>query len=220
MHALCTVEERLSQRRAFNCTILFSERNADNGSNIDHLWASLYLGTADLARTSYSSILTLTSASYCRDVPTSSNLFYYEALKITVSTAGNYTIRSSSPLDTCGYLYNNTFDTTYPSRNMLQFNDDDAGSTQFLLSMWLQTMTDYILVATTFYPFYTGAFSVVVQGPAVVSISVTNATGQCWHDIPQWLWLIRNQMRQCSIVLVCFPSFPSPCSIILRISID
>ena len=61
---------------------------------------------------------------------------------------------------------------------MLRSNDDGAGANQFLLSMYLQTMNDYILVATTFGASVTGSFTIIVQGPAAVNISLTNATGQ------------------------------------------
>ena len=145
---------------------------------IDHRCLFSHLGSAVVGRTIYSSVLSNTSASYCREDPCPNGLCYYEALKITVSTAGNYTIRSNSSMDTYGYIYNNTFDTSYPSRNMLQFNDEDADAQQFLLSMWLQTMITYIVVATTYGASVTGSFSIIVQGPAVVSLSLTNATGQ------------------------------------------
>ena len=146
--------------------------------HIDRLWPLLHLGTSGLPRTIYSSALRRTSASYCRVDPCSSSFYYYEALKITVSTNDSYSIQSNSSMDTFGYLYKNAFDPTYPSLNMLQFNDDGAGSSQFLLSMWLQTMQDYIVVATTFRVSDTGAFTIIVQGPAVVSMSLINATGQ------------------------------------------
>ena len=104
-------------------------------------------------------------------------LNYYEAIKINVYTSGNYSIRSNSSLDTFGYLYIDTFDPTFTSSNLLQFNDDGAGSGQFLLSSVLQTMIDYILVATTYPASSTGPFSVIVQGPAAVSLTLINATG-------------------------------------------
>ena len=61
---------------------------------------------------------------------------------------------------------------------MLQYNDDGAGARQFLLTMWIETMSNYIVVATTYPISATGAFSITVQGPAAVSISLINATGQ------------------------------------------
>ena len=95
---------------------------------------------------------------------------------LTVSTSGNYTIQSNSSIDTYGYIYNNTFNPANRTLNMLQSNDDGAGNTQFLLSLWLQTMTNYIVVATTYSAITTGSFFVIVQGPAAVSLALTNAT--------------------------------------------
>ena len=169
---------------------MFDERESEKVPTIDHHWSFLHLGTTGFVRTIYSSVLTNTSAPFCRSGACVVGVYYYEALKFTVSTAGNYTIRSNSTLDTYGYLYNNTFYSNFPSLNKLQENDDGAGANQFLLSMYLQTMTDYILVSTTFGLSISGAFTIIVQGPATVNLSLTNSTGQCWHDIPQWLWLI------------------------------
>jgi hypothetical protein len=115
---------------------------------------------------------------YCPVYPCWNGLHNYRALKITVNTAGSYTIQSNSTLNTFGYLYNNTFDTTYPSVNVLQFNDNATSSGQFLLSMWLQPMFNYILVATTSLTVWQGDISIIVQGPAAVNLSLTNATGQ------------------------------------------
>ena len=126
----------------------------------------------------YSSALTSTSSSYCRVEPCPGALNNYEMIKINVYVPGSYSIRSNSSLDTFGYLYNSTFDLSYPSENLLQSNDDGSGSRQFLLSQVLQTMNDYILVATTFDPAITGAFSIIVQGPAAVTLSFLSTTGQ------------------------------------------
>ena len=81
-------------------------------------------------------------------------------------------------MDTYGYLYNNTFDPTDLALNLLQSNDDGGESSQFLLSLVLQTTIDYILVATTFDPAITGVFSIIVQGPAAVSLTPINATSK------------------------------------------
>ena len=120
---------------------------------------------------------------------------YYEAVKINVHTPGNYSIRSISALDTFGSLYNDTFDPTYPSLNLLQSNDDGAGSSQFFLSLVLQTMIDYILVATTFSPMETGEFSIIVQGPATVNFTLTNATGQYQNDTPERMRIAKSSLQ-------------------------
>ena len=85
---------------------------------------------------------------------------------MNVYTPGNYTIRSNSTLDTFGSLYYYTFDPTNPSLNLLQSADEEAGASQLLLSLVLQTMTDYILVATIYYLSEQEAFSIIVNGPS------------------------------------------------------
>lgn len=57
---------------------------------------------------------------------------------------------------------------------MLQFNDDMGGDLQFLMSSMLQSMTHYILVATTFFPNVTGVFSIVVSGSGSVNLTHIN----------------------------------------------
>ena len=142
---------------------------------------SLHLVTSAPIASYYSLVLNASSATYCRTGTCSTpSLYYYEAIKINVYTAGNYIITSSSSMDTYGYLYTNTFYATYPSFNLLQFNDDGVLSGgDFSLSSVLQIMTDYILVATTYSSSDVGAFLIIVQGPAVVSFSPGNSTSQC-----------------------------------------
>ena len=144
-------------------------------------WSFLCLVAAPFIASYYSSILTNASASFIRAGSLAAGSYYYEAIKINVYTPDNYSIRSSSSLDTFGYLYNNNFDPTYPFLNLLQSNDDGAGSSQFLLSRVLQTMVDYILVVTAYHPATTGAFSIIVQGPAAVSLTSINVTGN-WRQ--------------------------------------
>ena len=141
-----------------------------------HMWLDLHFFTI---ASYYSSVLRTTTVTYCRVLNCSNSPYYYEAIKINVFTSANYTIRSDSSLDTFGALYINTLDITYPYLNLLAVSDDDtdANTNQFMLSVWLQTMYDYILMTTTYAPLNIGAFSIIVQGPATVSLSLVNATG-------------------------------------------
>ena len=176
------VDENPFHHRVFGRIVFSNARDAKKIPNIDHFCVCRHLDASGPGPKNYSSILTNISARYRREGYSSNQSEYYEALKITVYTAGNYTIRSSGRLDTFGYLYINTFDPTSPRLNMFQFNDDDGGSSQFLLSMWLETMNAYIVVVTTFPPLLTGAFCITMRGPAAVTISLINATGQSSHD--------------------------------------
>lgn len=176
----------------------------------------------------YSSVLRTTTATYCRGYTCSNSPYYYEAIKINVFTSGNYTIRSSSSIDTFGYLYNNDFDSTYPTLNMLAYNDDDtvAGTKHFKLSRWLQAMNDYILMVTTYLTSVTGPFSISVQGPALAGLSLVNATGQCRHNPIECLSdshvnLARvAMMNRCCFFLSVSSVIAALRSVILHVSID
>ncbi|CAF4733847.1 unnamed protein product, partial [Rotaria sp. Silwood2] len=88
--------------------------------------------------------------------------------------SGNYTIETYSSIDTYGYLYSSTFDPASISTNLLAENDDGPTSTNFLISIYLQALTQYIVVVTTFYPNTTGSFSIVATGIASVIFSPMN----------------------------------------------
>ena len=92
-------------------------------------------------------------------------LWYYAPVYINVNTTGYYNIASysSSSLDMCGYIYNNSFNALVPSQNILLWNDDDAGDNQFLLSLFIDTAAKYILVVTTYYSNRTGTFSILTS---------------------------------------------------------
>lgn len=66
----------------------------------------------------------------------------------------------------------------FPDLNLLYSDDSGGGDDQFLLSVILQTMNDYIMVATTFYPNEIGPFSILAIGPESVSFSFANMTGE------------------------------------------
>ena len=129
----------------------FNQSDTMKISNIDHVYSPLQLGAPDPRPTNCPWILRNTSVhdrleDYCNNQSE-----YYQTLKITVNTAGNDTFRSNSSRDTFRYLYINTFDPTFSGLTMLHYNDDDARAQQSLLPVLLQTMTDYILVATPFF---------------------------------------------------------------------
>ena len=90
---------------------------------------------------------------------------YYEAISLSVSTTGYYTIRSNSTFDTYGYIYKNNFDPTTPYVNLLQQNGDGDGSYQFLLSVFLEASTPYFMIVTTFSPNVVGCFSLIGASP-------------------------------------------------------
>jgi hypothetical protein len=99
-----------------------------------------------------------------------SNYYYYQAIQVTVHTGGTYSFTSSSSIDTYGCFYDDSFDPSNPSRNLITCNDDSAGSRQFQIKVTLQSGRSYVLVVTTFYSADTGSFSIRGAGPASVGL--------------------------------------------------
>ncbi|CAF1167639.1 unnamed protein product [Adineta steineri] len=132
-----------------------------------------------LIQSNYTSSLTTYSPTTCHPDMCSNSNFYYEAIKINVFVAGVYTIACSSSIDTYGFLFNSTFDPTNPTKNLLVSDDDGAGNQQFKLVYFLQPSINYTVIATTYYPFISGSFSLIATGPGVVyftRISSSNMT--------------------------------------------
>ena len=117
----------------------------------------------------YSSALTINSRTYTRYG--SSGIFYYEAILITTSVSGNYTIQSNSTIDAYGYLYLNSFNANDMITNILAIDDDSGENGQFLISYTLQANGRYIVIMTTYFQNITAPFSIIVTGPAIVSMS-------------------------------------------------
>ena len=63
-----------------------------------------------------------------------------------------------------GYLYNNSFDTSNSSLNLLAQDDDSGGNAQFRLNVTLRANQKYILVVTTYLQSVTGSFSITGSG--------------------------------------------------------
>ena len=82
-------------------------------------------------------------------------------------------------MDTYGYIYNNSFNSSFPDQNVLA-SDDNSGNggygrdkNQFKFIIILERMKTYILVTTTRYQSIIGSFSITVAGPASVNLSRT-----------------------------------------------
>jgi hypothetical protein len=72
-------------------------------------------------------------------------------------------------MDTYGYLYNNSFNSSFPNQNVLLADDDDGGNHQFDLIYFLHSSAAYVVVATTYATNVTGAFLITAIGPGSVS---------------------------------------------------
>ncbi|CAF3417508.1 unnamed protein product [Rotaria socialis] len=118
----------------------------------------------------YSSALTLSSERY----PNQNK--YYEAIEIIVNTTGTYSFRSSSQIDTMGYLYAGEFNPSNQNLNLLTQNDDYSTSNQFRLIAYLEAGVTYTLVVTTFGSDVRGAFTVIALGPSYVDFFPINVT--------------------------------------------
>ncbi|CAF5008754.1 unnamed protein product, partial [Rotaria sp. Silwood1] len=126
--------------------------------------------------TTYSSAWTTNSRKFLRYGGRTAN-YYYETYQVNVSTAGYYRFKSSSSIDTYGYLYVNNFLPSSTSLNFLVEDDDTGSNSQFQFTLYLQPNTVYILVATTYYENVTGSYTVIASGATRVTlVPVTNTS--------------------------------------------
>ncbi|CAF1956177.1 unnamed protein product [Rotaria magnacalcarata] len=127
----------------------------------------------------YVGALSLNSAVFYRPDGDSNDYYYFQAIQVSISTAGFYTFRSNSTIDTRGYFYQSVFDPSNSAANLVTSDDDGAGSFQFRLQVYLETTRAFILVVTTHRAYITGNFSVSANGPAPVNlISITPVTSR------------------------------------------
>ncbi|CAF1534644.1 unnamed protein product, partial [Adineta ricciae] len=115
----------------------------------------------------YSSELTTDSQEYNNLCDRS--YFYYETLRVTVSTDGYYVFSTNKRQKEDMYLYKNHFNPLDPHQNLLlsmepvhfcvAWNHEAAGTHK------LQSHITYILVVTTNQPLTTQAFSISLYGP-------------------------------------------------------
>jgi hypothetical protein len=120
----------------------------------------------------YSSALSVVSQSYSRsDSACEAPNYYYEAIQVNAVEDGIYNLWSNSTMDTCGYLYNDTFNPFKPSTNLLVSDDDSNGGSQFKLTSCLRANTTYLLLVTTYYRNKVGPFSIFVSGPNNVNLN-------------------------------------------------
>ena len=129
----------------------------------------LPLAFLNTVNTTYASAWTTTSPSFSRYNGVAGN-YYYEAIQVTVSTSGYYRFRSTSAIDSYGYLYTDSFLSSTPSMNVYTQDDDGAGSAQFQFTVVLQPGVVYILVATSYFPNIRAPFTVVVSGLVRVNL--------------------------------------------------
>lgn len=127
------------------------------------------LDTSRTVKSTYSSALAKgTTDRYSRDQCLSSD-YYYQALEFDVTRDGIYRIQSESIIQMYGCLYENTFNPSSPSSNVLKDNDGECGKDRLWLNSSLLDNRTYTLVVTTRFPGETGAFTIQAFGPATVN---------------------------------------------------
>ncbi|UJR19005.1 hypothetical protein I4U23_022135 [Adineta vaga] len=125
----------------------------------------------------YSSALTISSPLYVRPGnPWDNVFFFYKAIQIRVGIPGIYSIISKSTMDTHGYIYNNTFNSSFPGEHLLQEDEDAGDNEQFMLTMILTPFMNYILVVTTYWASTIGEFAIIAAGPGPISFLPVNST--------------------------------------------
>jgi hypothetical protein len=84
----------------------------------------------------------------------------------------------NSSIDTYGYLYNNSFNSSFPNQNLLTQDGEDDGDNRYDFIYFLESSVLYVAVATTYSSSVTGAFSIITTGPASVGFSQLNITSK------------------------------------------
>ncbi|CAF1153232.1 unnamed protein product [Adineta ricciae] len=140
----------------------------------------------------YSSALTSSSALYVRaNSPWPNAGFRYEAIQVHVETTSRYTIFSNSTMDIHGYIYNDTFNSLFPYKNLFLEDADAAENEQFKFTIDLHRHIKYIIVVTTYKAATTGTFSLIVHGPSSASLSLDIYLDLAITNVPdriQWLF--------------------------------
>ena len=129
---------------------------------------------------SYSGQLTGNSSIYSR-IEFAPPTYYFETIRVTVSRLGTYTFTSNSSFDCYGYLYNGSFNASYPFIQKVMEDDNGNGNGQFLMTTQLQTNVTYNLVITASLPYVIGWFLIIASGPSSIRLDriyVPSAAGK------------------------------------------
>lgn len=143
-------------------------------------------------KSEYSSVLSTFSETFCRKTSCRNSdddyyyyyyhnareFYYYEDIQLNISLSGNYLFAcdtgSGTDFITYAYLYNTTFDPTNPRTNLLLENTNYLDGKQCEFNIYLDSLTEYTLVITTYVNKAKGLFSVVATGPSLIHFSRLN----------------------------------------------
>jgi hypothetical protein len=115
--------------------------------------------------TNYSSALTTNSSRYGGVF----NYYYYESVPTNVSMTGDYTFISSNNVWNEGNLYENSFNPSNSTQNLVARYLRNGSYREFTIFASIHSGTNYFLVIRTVHPFPSGSFSIVAYGAAPVN---------------------------------------------------
>ena len=98
--------------------------------------------------------------------------YYLQAYSFMVSTDGLYSFTTNSSIDTYGLLYDDTFNTSMSSANLMEYDDDSGIGYQFKITTLLESSKTYTLVVTTHGSFVNGSYSLIASGPVQLSLTM------------------------------------------------
>ena len=118
--------------------------------------------------------LNLNSSQYCRyDYCNSGTYHYFNLVQLNVSVSGRYFLSSKVDLNSYmylyAYLYQDRFNSSNISQNLLATSETDYTDGQFKFLYDLFPMTKYILMVTPYFSEDTGSFTVSIMGPGTIN---------------------------------------------------
>jgi hypothetical protein len=114
-------------------------------------------------------------------------------------------------MDTYGCLYNSSFDPSYPSRNLIDCNDDDGGDRQFRIIAPLTSESVYVLIATTYSSGVVGRFSVFAYGYSPVQlIAFTPSTTRSTTPRSELIDVFSLHSHRAAMIKLILFHFPGP----------
>lgn len=98
-------------------------------------------------------------------------IYYSQMYKLVILDSGVYNFNSEARNDTCGYLYNDLFDSSSTTSHLIANGDNNSIAGQFRLSVYLTSGQAYILVVSKCSNRAMGSFIIRANGPSIPSIT-------------------------------------------------
>jgi hypothetical protein len=135
----------------------------------------------------------------------SPSAYFFEVIRINVSTEGFYQFYSDGTVEIIKYLYDNSFTPSNPRMNLLYEDSYWCWNNQFQMCMSMMLRPGvYVLVVTTYELHTIGPFSVNVRGPRSIIFEQFN---RAWNSSKSSL------LKQCTWLF--YRVFPHRCCVIL-----